>query len=61
VGAEVSEVDLGEADSEAARQLSWEDGYFARTVGDEVVTVMITRYIRFHEEREKQPEQLRSD
>jgi len=37
----------------------WEDGYFARTVGDEVTTEMITRYIRFHEERKKQPEQLR--
>jgi len=36
----------------------WEDGYFARTVGDEVTTEMITRYIRFHEERKKQPEQL---
>ena len=37
----------------------WEDGYFARTVGDEVTTEMITRYIRFHEEREKTPEQLK--
>jgi len=37
----------------------WEDGYFARTVGDEVTTEMITRYIQFHEEREKAPEQLK--
>ena len=37
----------------------WEDGYFARTVGDQVTTEMITRYIRFHEERAKAPEQLK--
>ncbi len=36
----------------------WEDGYFARTVGDEVTAEMIRRYIRFHEERKNQPEQL---
>ncbi len=36
----------------------WEDGYFARTVGDKVTTEVIRRYIRFHEERDKYPEQL---
>jgi len=28
-------------------------------VGDEVTTEMITRYIRFHEQRAKAPEQLK--
>lgn len=37
----------------------WEDGYFARTVGDEVTQDMVLRYIQFHEEREKRPEQLK--
>ena len=36
----------------------WEDGYFARTVGDEVTGEMIRKYIQYHEEREKAPEQL---
>ena len=34
----------------------WEDAYFARVVGDEVTSDMITRYVRFHEKRENQPE-----
>jgi putative transposase len=29
---------------------SWEDGYFARTVGDEVTATMIQRYIRAHQD-----------
>lgn len=37
----------------------WEDGYFARTVGDQVTTDVIRQYIRFHEDRSKRPEQLR--
>jgi len=37
----------------------WEDGYFARTVGDQVTTEVIRQYIRFHEDRAKRPEQLR--
>lgn len=36
----------------------WEDGYFARTVGDEVTGEMIRKYIQYHEERENAPEQL---
>jgi putative transposase len=32
---------------------SWEDGYFARTVGDEVTAEVIKEYIRFHEQRAK--------
>ena len=36
----------------------WEDGYFARTVGDEVTGEMIRKYIQYHEEREKASEQL---
>ena len=27
----------------------WEDGYFARTVGDKVTAEVIRRYIRYHE------------
>lgn len=36
----------------------WEDGYFARTVGDKVTAEVIRKYIRFHEEKKKQAEQL---
>ena len=36
----------------------WEDGYFVRTVGDEVTGEMIRKYIQYHGEREKVPEQL---
>jgi REP element-mobilizing transposase RayT len=31
----------------------WEDGYFARRVGDEVTAEVIKEYIRFHEQRAK--------
>ena len=37
----------------------WEDGYFARTVGDRVTADVIRRYIRYHERRERYSEQLR--
>jgi REP element-mobilizing transposase RayT len=36
----------------------WEDGYFARTVGDEVTTKVIRRYIKYHDEEETSPNQL---
>ena len=36
----------------------WEDGYFVRTVGDDVTGEMIRKYIQYHREREKAPEQL---
>ena len=36
----------------------WEDGYFARTVGDKVTAEVIKKYIRFHKERAKRLEQL---
>jgi len=36
----------------------WEDGYFARTVGDKVTAEVIKKYIRFHEEKAQRPEQL---
>ena len=36
----------------------WEDGYFARTVGDKVTAEVIKKYIRFHNEQVKRPEQL---
>ena len=36
----------------------WEDGYFARTVGDKVTTDMIKKYIEYHRHKEKLPEQL---
>ena len=28
----------------------WEDGYFVRTVGDEVSTAIIRKYIEYHQE-----------
>ena len=36
----------------------WEDGYFARTVGDKVTSETIKRYIRYHRKEEKLPQQL---
>ena len=36
----------------------WEDGYFARTVGDEVTAEVIRRYIEYHESDETKPRQL---
>ncbi len=36
----------------------WEDGYFARTVGDKVTAEVIRKYIRYHREEEKKPKQL---
>ena len=35
-----------------------ENGYFARTVGDEVTTEVIRRYIEYHDEEETRPNQL---
>jgi putative transposase len=36
----------------------WEDGYFARTVGDKVTTEVIRKYIQYHCEQETKPHQL---
>jgi len=36
----------------------WENGYFVRTVGDEVTAEVIRKYIRYHQERERAPQQL---
>jgi putative transposase len=36
----------------------WEDGYFARTVGDKVTAEVIRKYIQHHREQNKTPEQL---
>jgi putative transposase len=36
----------------------WEDGYFARTVGDKVTKDVIKKYIRYHKDHEKSPKQL---
>ena len=36
----------------------WEDGYFARTVGDKVTADVIRNYIKYHCEQEKTPKQL---
>ncbi len=37
----------------------WEDGYFVRTVGDKVTAEVIKKYIRFHELKKQQAEQLK--
>ncbi len=37
----------------------WEDGYFARTVGDELTSTMIERYIQHHRDEKQSPTQLR--
>ena len=36
----------------------WEDGYFARTVGDRMTREVIDRYIKHHRELEQGPAQL---
>jgi len=36
----------------------WEDGYFARTVGDKVTAEVIKKHIRFHEAKKRGAEQL---
>ena len=36
----------------------WEDGYFARTVGDKVTKDIIKKYIEYHRHKEKLPQQL---
>ena len=36
----------------------WEDGYFARTVGDKVTKDLIKKYIEYHKHKEKMPQQL---
>ena len=37
----------------------WEDGYFARTVGDRMTSEVIKKYIKHHRELEQEPTQLR--
>ena len=37
----------------------WEDGYVPRTVGDQVMAEVITKYIRFHEAKKRQAEQMK--
>jgi REP element-mobilizing transposase RayT len=37
----------------------WEDGYFVCTVGGKVSTDVIKKYIRFHEAKKRQTEQLK--
>jgi len=39
----------------------WEDGYFARTVGDAVTGEMIEKYIRHHRAEEQSPAQVDLD
>jgi putative transposase len=36
----------------------WEDGYFARTVGDKVTAEVIRKYIAYHRHQEVTPQQL---
>ena len=37
----------------------WEDGYFVRTVGDEVTSETIRKYIEYHRGDEKRPSQMK--
>ena len=34
----------------------WEDGYFVRTVGDKVTKDVIRKYIQYHKDHEKSPQ-----
>jgi len=36
----------------------WEDGYFARTVGDQVTAEVVKQYIRYHQHTERDGSQL---
>ena len=36
----------------------WEDGYFARTVGDQVTAEVVKQYIRYHQHAERDGSQL---
>ncbi|MDD5599524.1 MAG: IS200/IS605 family transposase [Victivallaceae bacterium] len=36
----------------------WEDGYFARTVGDRMTSEIVKNYIKMHGQRERGPKQL---
>lgn len=40
------------------REEFWEDGYFVRTVGDQVTAEVIKKYIRYHRHEEHQGPQL---
>jgi len=39
----------------------WEDGYFARTVGDKLTKTMIEKYIKHHREKKQSPAQVDLD
>lgn len=36
----------------------WEDGYFARTVGDKLTSEIIDKYIKHHEKQKQAPVQF---
>lgn len=40
------------------KQEFWEDGYFARTVGDQVTAEVVQQYIRYHQHAERDGSQL---
>lgn len=58
----VSAKEIREEFPEVRKQLwggeFWEDGYFARTVGDKVTAEVIKKYIRYHEAKRTRAEQL---
>ena len=58
----VSAKEIREEFPEVQKQLwggeFWEDGYFARTVGEKVTAEVIKKYIRFHEAKRTRAEQL---
>ena len=58
ISAKIVFEEFPEAEREMHGGEFWEDGYFARTVGDEVTTKVIRRYIEYHDEEETRPNQL---
>lgn len=58
----VSSREIRKEFSEVNKQLwggeFWEDGYFARTVGDKVTGEAIKKYIKYHEEKKSRGEQM---
>ena len=58
ISAKVIFEEFPEAEREMYGGEFWEDGYFARTAGDEVTTQVIRQYIEYHDEEETRPDQL---
>ena len=59
---EVSAIEIFRRYPEVKKELwggeFWEDGYFVRTVGEKLTKDIIRKYIKYHKDHEKSPQQL---